>query len=121
MILKPIFAQLEITEGCTHKCIHCYNYYSKNRSNNFLKEKVIDSIIKNELFYITMTGGEPLMAKNILFSSIEKLKKANTDVSLNSNLYLLKKEDAKILKDLKLNYVLSSILSSKEEKNCMIK
>ncbi len=115
MILKPLFVQLEITEGCTHNCVHCYNYYSNNRSKNFLKEGVIDSIIKNELFYVTITGGEPLMKKDVLFNSIKKLRENNTDVSLNSNLYLLEKEDAKIISNLKLNYVLSSILSSKEE------
>lgn len=115
MILKPIFAQLELTEGCTHNCIHCYNYYSENRSSNFLKEEIIDSIIKNELFYITLTGGEPLMNKKILFNSIKKLKESNVDVSLNSNLYLLEKEDAKLFSNFKLNYVLSSILSSEEK------
>ncbi|MCK4647501.1 radical SAM protein [Candidatus Pacearchaeota archaeon] len=115
MILKPIFCNFEITEGCTHRCVHCYNFYSENRSNNFAKKEIVDALIKNELFYVTITGGEPLMAKNILFSSIEKLRKANIDVSLNSNLYLLEKEDAKVIEDLKLNYVLSSILSSKEE------
>lgn len=114
MILKPIFAQLEITEGCTHKCTHCYNHYSESRSKDFVKKEVIDSIIKNEFFYITVTGGEPLMHKKILFDSIKKLKESNIDISLNSNLYLLKKEDAKILGDFKLNYVLSSIISSNE-------
>lgn len=115
MILKPIFAQVEITEGCTHNCIHCYNYYSENRLNNPFKEGIIDLIIKNELFYITLTGGEPLMKKNVLFKSIEKLKENNIDISLNSNLYLLEKEDAKILGNLELEYILSSILSSKEK------
>ena len=46
---------------------------------------------------------------------VKKFKEANMDVSLNSNLYLLEKEDSKVLGDLNLNYLLSSILSFEEK------
>lgn len=115
MILKPIFAQFEITEGCTHNCIYCYNHYSDSRVNTFARKEVADAIVDNDFFYVTITGGEPLMAREILFDSVKKFKEANMDVSLNSNLYLLTKEDAKLFKNLKLNSVLSSILGPKED------
>jgi len=110
MILKPLSAQLEIIEGCTHSCRHCYNYYSQNRNNTPVRDDVLFNIINSDLFDITLTGGEPLKAKEVFFKSLKKFKEANMDVSLNSNLYLLNQKDAEKMKSLEINSILSSIL-----------
>jgi radical SAM protein with 4Fe4S-binding SPASM domain len=115
MIFKPIFAQFELTEGCTHRCVHCYNYYSQNRISSPASTEVAEAISKIDLFHLTLTGGEPLLARRILYYTIRKFKELNTDLSLNSNLYLLERKDADFFKKQGLNSILSSILDSREE------
>ncbi|KKQ97652.1 MAG: Radical SAM domain protein [Candidatus Woesebacteria bacterium GW2011_GWB1_39_12] len=57
-----------------------------------------------------MTGGEPLVNKKVVFSGIEKLRKNNITVGINSNLIPLKPRDAKLIKTLGVSGVLTSLL-----------
>jgi len=114
MIYRPLSAQFEITEGCTHNCRHCYNYYSHDNKNSSTTSKVIEKIAKQDFFDITLTGGDPLYSKGKLYEAIEKFKQKNMDVRMNSNLHLLNEADANRIADLKLNSILSSILGPNE-------
>ncbi len=115
MIYKPLSVQFEITESCTHKCGHCYNYYSDNRSSASTSRKVTNKIAEQEFFDITLTGGEPLSARPQLYDAIEIFKRENMDVRINSNLHLLKDYDAKRFADFNVDSILSSILGSNEK------
>ncbi len=115
MIYKPLSVQFEITESCTHKCRHCYNYYSNNRSSASTNREVINKIAKQEFFDITLTGGEPLSARSQLYDAIEIFKKENMDVRINSNLHLLKDYDVKRFAHFNVDSILSSILGSNEK------
>lgn len=112
MIYKPLSVQFEIAESCTHKCRHCYNYYSDNRSSASTNKEVINKIAEQEFFDVTLTGGEPLSARTPLYNSIEIFKKENMDVRINSNLHLLKDYDAQKFAEFKVDSILSSILGS---------
>jgi AdoMet-dependent heme synthase len=115
MIYKPLSIQFEITESCTHKCRHCYNYYSDNRSSASTNRDVINKIAEQEFFDITLTGGEPLSARPQLYEAIKIFKRENMDVRINSNLHLLKDYDAEKFAEFKVNSILSSILGSNEK------
>jgi len=115
MIYKPLSVQFEITESCTHKCRHCYNYYSDNRSSASTNKNIINKIAEQEFFDITLTGGEPLSARPQLYESIETFKRENMDVRINSNLYLLRDYDAQKFAESKVDSILSSILGSNEK------
>ncbi len=115
MIYKPLSVQFEITESCTHKCRHCYNYYSHNINPSSTNREVINKIAEQEFFDITLTGGEPLCSKPQLYNAIETFKKENMDVRINSNLHLLNKYDANKIAELEVNSILSSILGSNEK------
>ena len=115
MIYRPLSVQFEITEACTHKCKHCYNYYGHTSNPSSTNKKVIAAITNQEFFDITLTGGEPLCDKEKFYESIERFKKENMDVRLNSNLHLLTKEDAKKIVEFGVDSVLSSILGSSKE------
>ena len=117
----PISVQFEITEICNNNCIHCYNHWRED-SNSFPKslEKkellfVAEKLSKNQIFSVVLTGGEPLIAWEGLLSIIKKLVLSGIKVSLNSNLILLDKEKAVVLKDSGLKNILVSVLSDKME------
>ena len=86
MIYKPLSAQFELTEGCTHNCRHCYNFYSHKDKTASTNEEVINKISEQEIFDITLTGSDPLFNKPILYKTIDQLTKKNLDVRINTNL-----------------------------------
>ncbi len=122
-ISSPISCQIEISNSCDNRCIYCYNSWqieNDNKSSLMSKETsdiVFSEIIKNKIFFVTFTGGEPLFNKSVLFDGIEKLIKKDIICNLNSNLNLLTLEDAKYLKKIGLKSILTSISSYKPEKH----
>ena len=115
MIYKPVSAQFEITEGCTHRCVHCYNHFVDNRNSNPADEKIMHEIAKTNLFYVTITGGEPLKVRPSLFRAIEIFREAHMDVSINTNLHLLQMDDVDRFKTSGIYSILSSILGPNAE------
>ena len=113
--------QWEITAKCNNNCIHCYNYWreeDQNYSHSFTLPELIsiaDQIIKNHIFDVTLTGGEPLLFWKHLPFVIGKLISAGVDVNLNSNLTLLTSVVAQRLKKAGLRSILVSVLANKEE------
>lgn len=115
----PISVQLELTEKCTNKCIHCYNHWRIANTNFKSLDKIkLDRILKqfiaSKVMSVTITGGEPLIKKKLLLYAISFLNDSNIDVHLNSNLTLLNYQYAKDLKEHGLKSVLTSLLSFQE-------
>lgn len=117
----PVSVQLEITEKCNNNCIHCYNYWREEKRGGFKTLSadklsfIADQLIKNKIFSVTLTGGEPLLAWHILPALISKLTASGISVGMNSNLTLLTPEIAKLLVISGLKSILVSVLSYKEE------
>lgn len=90
----PLTAQLEVTDFCNHRCIHCYNLDSeiKNRPMRKVDDDTVlacaQKLIDNKIFSVIVTGGEPLLKKNLTKKIIRLLKENKTQVSLNSNITL---------------------------------
>jgi MoaA/NifB/PqqE/SkfB family radical SAM enzyme len=63
----PSHAQIGITNACPQDCEYCYN---KNRTGKIMDKETIKRIIKDlkeiGVFWIGLTGGEPLLNKDIL-------------------------------------------------------
>ncbi|TSC94532.1 MAG: hypothetical protein Athens101410_766 [Parcubacteria group bacterium Athens1014_10] len=117
----PISTQIEITELCNNNCTYCYNHWRENTKKDFksLTEKdllfIVNKLIDNKIFSVTLTGGEPLIFWEDLLSAISKLSLSGIQVSLNSNLILLEKEKARSLRNSGLKSVLVSVLSTSEK------
>lgn len=115
----PLTAQLEITDFCNHRCIHCYNLDSeiKNRPIRKVSDDIVLScaqkLIDNNIFSVIVTGGEPLIKKELTKKVILILKKNNIRVSLNSNLTLADDDFIQFLKEEKVG-VLTSCPSGEE-------
>lgn len=85
----------DITSNCNLQCSHCYNqerYW--NKSYRELSKDQIDIVIKKlkelEFSGIHLLGGEPLIAKELIYI-IEKAKDSKLEISIVSNGTLLTK------------------------------
>lgn len=91
---SPTHVELTITEKCNHKCAHCYNAWRNSAVNSlgFEDKKinhVINELVENKVTYVTLTGGEPLIEPEILFSIFQLLQNNNIGIGLNTNLSLM--------------------------------
>jgi len=121
---SPLEMQIELTSGCNQKCIFCYNVWKegctrKTTEKNLSKPEhliVIDKIIKNEIFDVIFSGGEPLLVP-YLDELIEKLTKKDIGTMIITNGILLTKEKALSLKKVGLESLQISLHHFSEEKN----
>lgn len=101
----PLTAQLEITDFCNHRCIHCYNLDSaeENRPMRKVSDETVlacaQKLIDNQIFSVIVTGGEPLIKKELTQKVICLLKENRVRVSLNSNLTLADEDFIQFLKE----------------------
>lgn len=56
--MSPLLMQMELTEACNLKCKFCYNS-QKPRYNERIFE-MLDSLAKQGVMQVNLTGGEPL-------------------------------------------------------------
>ena len=109
----PLTAQLEVTDCCNHRCIHCYNLDSeiKNRPMRHVEDAVVlqcaQKLVDNKVFGVIVTGGEPLLKKELTKQVISLLKENQIRVSLNSNLTLFDDDFIAFLKEKKVGVLTS--------------
>lgn len=120
-LVAPIGIQLELTPLCSNKCFHCYNYWRNGdvpttkamTETDFLK--VIDILAEAKVFYVTLTGGEPLFVKPLWRKVVTKLALCDIACDMNSNLVNIDQESIALMKDCGLISVLTSFHSYKED------
>ena len=109
----PLTAQLEVTDFCNHRCIHCYNLDSEiqNRPTRHVDDGTVlrcaQKLIDNQIFGVIVTGGEPLIKKELTEQVIRLLKEHQIRVSLNSNLTLFDDDFIAFLKEKKVGVLTS--------------
>ena len=118
----PTTANLEITEKCNARCLHCYNPWREEHMGvntftiNRLK-KTIDELKNAGVFHIILTGGEPMSKMDVLCEALSYGKKLGFSFSCNSNLMLTSDEKMKKLNDLGLDHILTSFPSIDANEN----
>lgn len=95
---KPAGVKIALTDRCNQKCVFCYN--SREIEQTFDKDienmsRMVSILGENEVLFIKLTGGEPLLNRELLYPAIEKAKEYNMFVAINTNLSLLTEEDLK--------------------------
>lgn len=103
-INAPLAAQLELSGNCNQKCIFCYNTWkescSKSDTKSLSKNQhliILDKLIKNNIFEITFSGGEPLLT-SWLEELIKKCSDKKIETTIITNGILLNKKRVKSLK-----------------------
>jgi radical SAM protein with 4Fe4S-binding SPASM domain len=96
---------VEITSKCNERCVHCY--IPHENKDHEIDPDMFYSILKQSrkmnLLHLTLSGGEPLLHKNII-DFLRKCNESNLSVNILSNLTLLNKS---ILDEMKKNRRLS--------------
>lgn len=117
MLKFPTHVQLEITDVCNLRCVHCYHFdiNKKQKSKDLEDEKVIEivkKIIDAKIYSLIITGGEPLSRPKLLLKIVSLAKQAGIFVSINTNLLLLNSHILGELKKIKLDSFLVSCPAS---------
>ncbi|MCK4259609.1 MAG: radical SAM protein [Halanaerobiales bacterium] len=96
-----------LTDKCNMKCPHCYiaaNEKDQKNEKELSLEKyieVIEKLRERGLEYVKLTGGEPLIKKDIAKSIIDYCNKNNINISLETNGTLMDDKDIEFLSSIK--------------------
>jgi radical SAM protein with 4Fe4S-binding SPASM domain len=111
--------QWEVTDWCNHRCVHCYNYWRTEGKGKVavtpefhsISQRIVNEIIENRVFSVTITGGEPLVIFSEIYPYLEQLRDAGIQININTNLTLITSAIAKKLLDLGIKGVLTSLIA----------
>ena len=123
---SPTSADLSITQDCNHRCIHCYNPWRLDHEDNCTTAekhnrnitKVVEELKANDIWRVTLTGGEPLSDMDFLLEIFPLLKANNIEVGMNSNLTLMDDQKATRLKELGWDSTILTSLPGLSKKTC---
>lgn len=120
----PIRANLEITEACPLACEHCYNFWryqhgDRNSRDDGLRtvehfSAILDALVAQRIPVVTITGGEPFLRRDVLFTLIDQAHAAGTDVLVNTNAALIGSRDVESPTLRKVSVFLVSLMSASE-------
>ncbi len=113
----PFLVVWNITKSCNLACKHCYEDAHIKAQDELTTEqalKAVDDMAKAGVAYIAISGGEPLVRKD-LFQVLNRIKKKEMASSIATNATLLTKETAKKLKKAGCIYVQISLDGAKPE------
>lgn len=99
--------------GCNFDCKGCFAIAKQETGRTFSVEGLIELLIKSCQFIygemvsdVQMTGGEPTINRDYLFSSIRRLRELGVKrVGISTNGYLLNRNFVKELKSVGLDYI----------------
>ena len=107
--------QIELTDACNERCIHCYLPNSKkDRCKALSKEQVFDILHQyREMggLKIIFSGGEILLHPH-LFNILEECRKLDLMILLQSNLLTLTEDNVQKIKDLDVFNIQVSLYST---------
>ena len=85
----PQTTVLELTERCNFNCVYCYESHIREDLLQYCNyESILHELELLGCFRIILTGGEPFMRKDLLFSIAKKAKSLNFHVTIITNLSL---------------------------------
>lgn len=111
----PALVQWEITDRCPYRCPHCYHDGLKGAAPTSPglpdeeMRRIAEIILRHRLFFVTFTGGEPLIRKELVIELARLLRRSGTVVSLNTSLAVF---DPKIFSELAVDRMLISCPAS---------
>jgi radical SAM protein with 4Fe4S-binding SPASM domain len=113
---------LEVTQRCSHACLHCYNVWSSRNSDYPRGELdtpatlalLSKALEETRCRYVTLTGGEPLLRRD-LYQILELLRSRNAFATLISNGHLLTESVVRELLDRQVRLFELPLLSHRRE------
>lgn len=108
----PLKVKFEITGNCNFNCYFCYARSLKYKSSLNLKDikKILDKLEKIGIVFLELTGGEPLIRKD-LFEILKYIKNKKFILTILTNGYFLNDKLIEELKKVNLFSLYISLLS----------
>lgn len=122
-LVGPLVAQIELTQACNQRCVHCYNFwrYTPRPPKGELRQKDFLSILKIMdkigVGKITLTGGEPLLKTETAIKMVKLGTELNIKMTLNTNACQMTPEIARRLKEAGLRGALVSVIGAEATHN----
>lgn len=120
----PLDVQIEVTSACNERCSHCYNFWrgaaakaGSDYNSTIGKDQIafiVNELQKANVFGVTFSGGEPLLFYETLREGIRLASEYGIKCTVNSNLTSLTYGQAKDLKEMGVDAMLTSIHSFDE-------
>ncbi|MDD4940719.1 MAG: radical SAM protein [Candidatus Omnitrophica bacterium] len=96
----PFSATFELTYGCNLKCSMCYQFpFRKGELNTQEVKGIIDQLADAGCLYLSLTGGEPLMRRDI-WDIVEHARQRTFAVTLQTNATLIGPAEADTMRAL---------------------
>jgi MoaA/NifB/PqqE/SkfB family radical SAM enzyme len=109
----PLYVAWQITNECNLACLHCIEESGPGKAfkDELTTEEayaVIDQLVKNEVPYVSFSGGEPMVRPDF-FGMVERITKGGVGLKIETNGHYLTPENCKKLKALNVKAVQVSI------------
>jgi AdoMet-dependent heme synthase len=107
----PIAAHMDVTYRCNERCIHCYLDHDDYGEMTTAEIKdVLDQLAEAGVFFLTLSGGEPLMRRDFL-EIVERARSLLFNVKVKTNAVMIGEAEAKKLRDLAIDTIQISLYS----------
>ena len=93
---KPKRVIVEITDKCNFRCKHCFANKNDFELTMQSWKKIFENICKEKIQSITITGGEPLLYKE-LFLLLKQVKVRRTLLAMDTNASLVNESNIKLI------------------------
>ena len=111
----PLSVHLDITWRCNEDCVHCYLDHDGIGEMNTAEIKgVIRQLADAGVFFLTISGGEPLMRRDC-FELLEYARSLRFNVKLKTNAVLIGEAAAARLRELGIEQIQVSVYSDRAE------
>jgi len=112
----PITVQIEVTEGCDNVCRHCYNFFRHQgyRNKTLTKEqadKIISEFKDLQVIRGVITGGEPLLAPDLVVHLANQMRALGMGIMFNSNLTLFNETIGKRMQESGIGSIMTSLIA----------
>lgn len=121
IVHKLIAVSLEVTARCNQRCLYCYN---RDRGSclpieddgpTYRMFDIVDRILdQTDLYQVTLTGGEPLLRRDIL-EIIDHIRARGPKVCMISNAIAVDQTMARELAKRAISYVQTTLVGASEE------
>lgn len=95
-ITRPKRVIVEITDRCNFRCKHCFANKNDLELSLSSWKKIFENIFKEKIQSVTITGGEPLLYRE-LFDLLESLHIKKTILALDTNASLINENNIKFI------------------------
>jgi AdoMet-dependent heme synthase len=111
----PLGIHLDVTYRCNERCVHCYLDHDDHGEMSTAEIKdILQQLAEAGTFFLTLSGGEVLMRRDF-FDILEYARRLAFNVRIKTNGVMIRKSEARRMRDLGVEQVQVSIYSRRPE------